>query len=207
VYDTWFSRYPCYGYLIHNNKSEFKLHFHALCNTYGIKHTPTSAKNPQVNAILEHIHTVLTNMLCTAELDLAKLVKASDIDVFLSNNVWIICSTYHTVLKASPGSAILGQNMLFEIPFIVDWKKIGEHRQQQTDLNTPHENKGRIDYDYRVGQKIILQNKGILCRAEPTYLKDDPWTITPVHTYGTIMVQCRYKYERINFWRLKPFVE
>ena len=50
-------------------------------------------------------------------------------------------------LKASPGAAIFGQDMLFDILFRVDWKKIGEHRQRLTDLNTAHENKGRIDYD------------------------------------------------------------
>jgi hypothetical protein len=38
--------------------------------------------------------------------------------------------------------------MLFDIPFIADWKKIGEHRQRLTDLNSAHENEGRIDYDY-----------------------------------------------------------
>ncbi len=45
VYKTWFSRYPCCQYLIYNYGSEFKLYFHALCNTYGIKHEPTSVKN------------------------------------------------------------------------------------------------------------------------------------------------------------------
>jgi hypothetical protein len=50
-----------------------------------MKRKPTSVKNPQVNAILELIHAVLGNMLSTSELDMAKTVKASDIDVFLSN--------------------------------------------------------------------------------------------------------------------------
>jgi hypothetical protein len=97
------------------------------------------------------IHAVFTNMLCTAKLDMAELVNSSDIDIFLSDATLAICSTHHTVLKASPGAAIFGQNMLFDIPFIADWKKIGEHRQRLTDLNTAHENKGRIDYEYKVG--------------------------------------------------------
>jgi hypothetical protein len=52
VYNTWFSRYPCCQYLTCDNGSEFKLHFRALCDTYVIKHKPTSVKNPQANAIL-----------------------------------------------------------------------------------------------------------------------------------------------------------
>jgi hypothetical protein len=46
--------------------------------------------------------------------------------------------------------------MLFDIPFIADWKILGEPRQRLTDLNTVRENKGRIDFDYKVGQKILV---------------------------------------------------
>jgi hypothetical protein len=93
------------------------------------EHKPTSVKNPQANAIQERIHGVLGNMLHTSELDMAESGKASDIDVFLSDAAWAVCSTYHTVLKASPGATIFGQDMLFDIPFIADWQIIGEYRQ------------------------------------------------------------------------------
>ncbi len=74
-------------------------------------------------------------MLCTSELNMAESVKASEINVFLSDAAWAVRSTYHTVLKASPGAAIFGRDMLFDIPFIADWQKIGEYRQQLTDLS------------------------------------------------------------------------
>ncbi len=96
--------------------------------------------------------------------------------------------------------------MLFDILFIADWQKIGEHRQQQTDLNNARENKGRIDYDYKVGQKVLLRNEGILCNAESRWHKK-PWLITSVHTNGTITVQRRNKMDRMNIQRVKPFVE
>jgi hypothetical protein len=83
VYKCWFSRYPCCRYLMYNNGIEFKLHFRALCTTYGIKGKPTSIRNQTANAILEHIHAVFTNMLRTAKLDMASLVNASDINIFL----------------------------------------------------------------------------------------------------------------------------
>jgi hypothetical protein len=108
VYKCWFSKYPCCHYMIYDNGSEFKLHFHYLCKTYGIKCKPTSIKNPQANAILERIYAVFTNMLRTAELNMAELVNASDIDIFLAVAAWAIRSTHHTVLKASPGAAIFG---------------------------------------------------------------------------------------------------
>jgi hypothetical protein len=92
----------------YDDGSEFKLHFHALCKTYGVKPESTSIKNPTANAILERIHAMFGNMLCTAKLNMAELVNASNIDIFLADTAWSICSTHHTVLKATPGAAIFG---------------------------------------------------------------------------------------------------
>jgi hypothetical protein len=75
-------------------------------------------------------------MLRTSKLDMAKTSTPDDLDVFLDNAAWVIRYTYHTVLKASPGATIFGHDMLFVIPFIANWNKIGDYRQRQTDLST-----------------------------------------------------------------------
>jgi len=54
---------------------------------------------------------------------MANSVKPTDIDVFLSDAAWAICSTHHTVLNASLGGAIFGPDMLFNILFIANWNK------------------------------------------------------------------------------------
>ncbi len=77
---------------------------------------------------MERVHQVLGQMLRTSELDMANSVTPNDVAVFLDNAAWAIRSTYHTVLKASPGAAIFGRDMLFDIPFVADWCKIGEQR-------------------------------------------------------------------------------
>ena len=74
-------------------------------------------------------------MIRTSEIDMADSVAPRDIDTILTNVSWAIHSTYHTVLKASPGAAIFGRDMLFDIPYMADLKKIGDYRQHQTDLN------------------------------------------------------------------------
>jgi hypothetical protein len=84
---TWFSHYPHCHYIIDDNRSEFKLHFEARCESFGIKHKPTSVKNPTANAILEQVHPVITTMLHTTELDIAITVVTSDIDTFLADTV------------------------------------------------------------------------------------------------------------------------
>jgi hypothetical protein len=69
--------------------------------------------------------------------------------------------------------------MLFNIPFVADWKQIRDYRQHQTDRSNKCENDKRVDYDYKVGGKILIQKDGILPKAESIW-KKEPWTITTV---------------------------
>ncbi len=103
---NWFCHYPCSQDIVYDNRSEFKLHFETLCDSYGLKHNPIIVKNPQANAILEHVHQTIMGMLFTAEIDMADTVSESDIADFLTNDAWAVRSTYHTVLKTSPGAAL-----------------------------------------------------------------------------------------------------
>jgi hypothetical protein len=96
--------------------------------------------------------------------------------------------------------------MLFNIPFVTDWKQIGDYRQNQTDCSNKRENNKRVDYDYKFGDKILIQKDGILRKADSIW-KKEPWTITTVHANGTIRIQCGTKSERINIWRVTPFSE
>jgi len=41
--------------------------------------------------------------------------------------------------------------MLFDIPFVADWHKIGDYMQRQTDRSNIRDNNKRVDYDYKVG--------------------------------------------------------
>jgi hypothetical protein len=151
---TWFIRYPHSQYIINDSGSEFKLHFETLCDSYGLRHKPTSVQNPQPNAKSEHVHQTIMAMLCTSEIDTADTINESDIADFLTNAACTVCSTYHTVLKTSPGVAIFGRDMLFDVSFLADWSKIREYKQKQTDKNTVKENSGRVDCDYPPGNKV-----------------------------------------------------
>jgi hypothetical protein len=110
-------------------------------------------------------------MMRTSELDMADSVEPADIDTFIDNAEWAIRSTYHTVIKASPGAAIFGWDMLFDIPYIADRKQIGDYRQHQTDRSNKRENNKRVDYDYKVGDKILICKDGILRKAESIWKK------------------------------------
>jgi len=149
------------------------------------------------------VHQVIGTMLRTSELDMAESVDPDAVSDFLDDAAWAIRCTHHTVLKTSPGAAIFGRDMLFDIPYIADWTKIGEYRQAQTDRNTARENAQRADYDYAVGNQVLVRKDGILRKAESQYT--GPYTITTVHTNGTIRIQKGALSERINIRRVKPY--
>ena len=201
----WLSRYPRASKIIYDNGSEFKLHFAELCDTYGIERKPTTIKNPQANAILERVHGVLANMMRASGLDMDDTVSEDTIADFLVNAAWAIRSTHHTVLGCTPGAAVFGRDMMFDIPYLTDWNAIGRRRQQLVDRNNARENARRIEYDYKVGGKCLVYKDGVLRKGEDQFL--GPYTITEVHTNGTVRIQRGTISERLNIRRIVPYFE
>ena len=63
-----------------------------------------------------------------------------------------------------------------------------------------------MDYGYKVGDKILIVKDGILHKAECLKQKEF-WTITTVHTNGTIRVTRGTKSEQLNVQRVEPYFE
>ena len=162
-------------------------------------------KNPQANAILERMHAVVSDMLRTANIDMQDTCTPSTIDNLTTNVGWAIRSTHHTVLGSSPGAALYGRDMLFDLPYVADWAKIGERRQKQVDNNCYSGNRKRVDFDYKVGGKVLIVKSGILRKAEDK--NEGPYAITDVFTNGTVRIQRGNLNERINIRRLHPYFE
>merc|ERR1712173_79562 len=112
---------------------------------------------------------------------------------------------YHTVLDTSPGAALFGRDMLYDIPYLADWNAIGQRRQSRVSRNNIDENKSRVNYDYTVGQKVLLRQDGIKRKAAAMYI--GPYTITQVHTNGTIRIQRETISERLNIRRVTPYFQ
>ena len=63
-----------------------------------------------------------------------------------------------------------------------------------------------MDFDYKVGDKILIM-KDVILRKAASPTKNEFWTITTVHTNGTIRVIRETKSEHLNVWRVEPFFE
>ena len=95
--------------------------------------------------------------------------------------------------------------MLFDIPYLADWVTIGRRRQEQVDKSNTLENKRRLDWDYKVNDKVLIIKKGIICKVEDP--NEGPYTITQVHTNGTVRIQRGAISERLHIRRLHPYFE
>jgi hypothetical protein len=88
-----------------------------MCDNYGLVSKPTTTYNPRANGIIEHIHQVLGDSLCTIELENIELPLYDPYGSFLSATAWAICSTYHTTLQATLGQLVFGRDMLLSYLF------------------------------------------------------------------------------------------
>ena len=208
ILDTvWFSRYPRPKRIIFDNGGEFKKDFRHIFNSYGVKPKPTTIKNPQANGILERIHQVLANMLHSSNMKNLQLDENSEFPFkdLLASVAYAIRSTYHTTLKATPVQLVFGRDMIQPIQYIAEWDIIRKNKQKVIDENNLRENSKRVDYDYEVGQKVLLRNTDIHRKLDnPT---TGPYEILQLYVNGNVSILRGSVIERVNIRRIRPFFE
>jgi hypothetical protein len=114
-------------------------------------------ENPQANAPVERVHQVIQNMIRMKDLSNCVLDYISPWDEILSSIAWAIRASYHSTLGATPAQLVFGRDMIFNIKTIVDWKTITTRKQKQILKDNQRENKGRINYQYSVGDLVYLR--------------------------------------------------
>jgi hypothetical protein len=56
--------------------------------------------------------------------------------------------------------------MLFDILSLANWNEIEDYRQCQTNLNMARKKSTCVDYDNKIGSKVLVEQDGILRKAE-----------------------------------------
>ena len=108
-------------------------------------------------------------------------------------------------MKATPGTAFFGRDMLYDLSYFADWIQIGKCRQTSINQSCAKTNKRRIDLDYAAGQKVLLIKDCILCKVEDK--NKGPYFVAQVHHNGTVRIQRININEQINIRRLTPYFE
>ena len=108
-----------------------------------------------MNAIIEIIHQVLGNLVCTYNLQ-GKYVDGVDPwMVILVSAAFVVSSTYHTTKGKIPVQLVFGRYMILPINHIADWRYIRQRKHAQIDKDVIRENTTIIDHNYRVGDKVM----------------------------------------------------
>ena len=201
----WLSRYPRPRKVVFDNGSEFKKDFLTLLKDFDVKATLTTVENPQANSPVERVHQVIQCMLATKDLENMEYDFVDPWGEILSSFAWAIRSLYHSTLKATPGELVFGRDMLFNMQKVVDWKLIESNKEQQILRDNIRENMKRIDYDYKVGDKVMIILKGV--KRKLSRKKKGPYRIIQVFTNGDVMIQKGSSTERINIRRIEPIFE
>jgi hypothetical protein len=73
------------------------------------------------------------------------------------------------------------------------------------DKSNEQENNKRLDHDYQVGDKILLEKPGIIRKM--TQPRTGPFEIIKVHTNGTVRIRRGNITEQVNIRRIAPYFE
>ena len=121
---------------------------------------------------------------------------------------YAIRATVNTTLKHTPGKLAFGRNKLHPFSSRVNWSQLLKDKQRKINNINLRENQGRKEFDYQLGQKVLILNKNYMRgKLEPTVLNEGPWNIQKVHTNRTISIMRNKYLERINIRRVRPFFE
>ncbi len=101
------------------------------------------------------------------------------------------------------------QDMIFRRAVKVDWNIIHNERQKLVAASNYKENQSRLNKQYLPGDKILIVLDADERRSQPKMNAPTkgPFTITRVHTNGTVEITRGRVTETINIRRIKPYHE
>jgi hypothetical protein len=207
--NEWLSRYPRPLCCIHDQGPEFMgADFQRILLLNGIKDVATTIKNPQANAVCERMHQTVTNILrplLHAHFPTTAQTANDIIDTALATASYASRASLHRTLHISPGALVFHRDMLLNIPLLADLALIRNHRQILIDENLRQQNLKRRNFDYQVGQQVLILNSKLQPGKLEPRATEGPFPIIQVHVNGTVTIQRNeYTTERINIRRLRP---
>ena len=111
----------------------------------------------------------------------------------------------------SPGQLAFGYYLIFCQKVLIDWERMKAVHLKLAQENNTKENKKRLDYEYKVGDKVLLVfksyercNRG---KISPSTFARGPFTITEVIMNGTVKIQCSTFVDLVSIHRITPYLE
>ena len=74
---------------------------------------------------------------------------------------WSIRSPYHHTILVTPGQAVSGRDILFNLSSVVDWRVATTVKQRHVDIDNVRENAKRVTHDYAISNRVCVEMSGI----------------------------------------------
>ena len=110
------------------------------------------------NAVLERIHQVLGNLVQTFNIQQTYVEKYDPWLSILAAAAFVILWRNNRKRGYITGQLIFGRDMIILIKHRVNWELIRQQKQAQSNRENTRKNKQRVEYDYKVGDKVMLTN-------------------------------------------------
>ena len=172
---------------------------------YGLINKTITARNPQANAIVERVHQTLGNMLRTMEIYKQDLDKEDPFSGILAATMFAVRSTVSTTTRATPSQLVFGRDAIFNIPFKANWDFIKQRKQEIINKNNKKENSKRLDYEYKIGQKILVETYSKTKFGQAEYV--GPYPIVTINNNGTLRYKKGLITDVVNLRKAVPYEE
>ena len=120
----------------------------------------------------------------------------------VASAAFAMCSLYHTTLHVMPGQLIFGRYMILNMQYLADWTVIKAHTQQLIRKNNIIENKKHIPHQYKVGDKVMLENH---CANKYEQPYKGPYLVMQINTNGTVHLKIGAVTDTVNIRCIHPF--
>ena len=125
---------------------------------YRITAKTSTLGNPTSNVILEFIQQVLGNRVRTCNITKIYADEDEPWSGIFSAEALAILSKTNRLRVYIPGQLVFGRDMIITIKHNADWGFIRQKNKAQTNKDNIHKNRNQVDHDYKVGNKVVINN-------------------------------------------------
>ena len=109
---------------------------------------------------------------------------------------------YHFTLGFTPGQAVFGRDLLFNLTSIIDWRVVTTSKQRQVNIDGVREKSRQVRHKYTIGNLFYVKNAVIYHQLN--YNNRGLYIITEVFTNSTVWVYRGAINKRINIRQIVP---
>ena len=134
---------------------------------YRIIFKQSTSVNTTSNAILERIHQVLVKIVQNCNITQTYVDEDDPRSVILAAAAFSILSTSNRLNDYIPGLLVSGRDIIILIKHNADWELIRQRNQNQINKDNIHKDINRVDHDYNVRDKFMINNNAAYKHETP----------------------------------------